>query len=96
MKNVVPFKPRGAKPKPLCQGHFFVDDPDGGECWAELMNYGEYAVVRMLRPAPLKRYIVDSIPEAFRLAYRLAGYPNAQIQKIPNSSHYNVAVGLRA
>lgn len=95
MKNVIPFNPRGNKPKPTCQGHLFVDDPAGGACWAEILDYGEYVVVRMLRPAPLKRYIVDSVEEAFKLGYRLAGYPNAQARKIPKSSHYDVTVGLR-
>lgn len=88
--------PNPKKEKPRCLGHLFVDDPAGGACWAEIRDFGTYAVVRMLRPAPLSRYVVDSVPEAFRLAYRIAGYPNAQVQQIPKSSHYNVAVGLPA
>lgn len=89
--NIIPFSPRGDKPKPTCQGHIFVDNPKGGEYLAEVLDYGEYAVVRMFSRAPLKRYVVDTPEEGMRLAFRLGGYPDVGVVKDPKSSGYLVA-----
>lgn len=102
MSNVTKFprktSPRG--PRNEGRGVYFVEAGEqGGGSWilAQVEDHGDKAVVRLtpLRAdppnAPKRKYIVDTVLEGFRLAYRVHGIHNARIsQTSPN--RYSVQI----
>lgn len=93
MTNVTAFPRKRKERKPRDEGRavFFAEcaaGPGGPWILAQIEDHVDKAVVRVMPlktdppNAPKRKYVVDTVLEGFRLAYRVHGIHDALIQRI--------------